>query len=86
MPPMLPNGQFIIQVPHQQRQPPVSHQPLLNGPVPAGVIPTVGVDPNPQNPSTSDSHQNYRLRKWLFLAGFYERKYSLVIDKSSKSN
>lgn len=45
----------MLQVPQQQ-----NHQPLLNGPVPAGVIPTVGVDHTPQNPSTSEaSHSGY---------------------------
>lgn len=49
MPPMLPNGQFILPV--QQRQ-----QPLLNGPVPAGVTPTIGVDLTTQSgPSTSEA-------------------------------
>ncbi|VDM40879.1 unnamed protein product [Toxocara canis] len=48
MPPRLPNGQFVLPV---QQQP-----PLLNGPVPAGVTPTVGVDPNPNSgPSTSEA-------------------------------
>lgn len=47
MPPRLPNGQFAL---------PVQQPPLLNGPVPAGVTPTVGVDPNPHSgPSTSDA-------------------------------
>uniref|UniRef100_A0A0N4UC91 C3H1-type domain-containing protein n=1 Tax=Dracunculus medinensis TaxID=318479 RepID=A0A0N4UC91_DRAME len=48
-------GQFLL--PTAQPQSQSSHQPLLNGPVPAGFIPTVGVDPAPQNiPSSSDSY------------------------------
>lgn len=48
MPPVLPAGQYILPVQQQQ--------PLLNGPVPAGVTPTVGVDLTTQSgPSTSEA-------------------------------
>ncbi|VDM92627.1 unnamed protein product [Litomosoides sigmodontis] len=48
MPPVLPTGQYILPVQQQQ--------PLLNGPVPAGVTPTVGVDLTTQSgPSTSEA-------------------------------
>lgn len=48
MPPVLSAGQYILPVQQQQ--------PLLNGPVPAGVTPTVGVDLTTHNgPSTSEA-------------------------------
>ncbi|VDN06887.1 unnamed protein product [Thelazia callipaeda] len=48
MPPMLANGQFMLPIQPQQ--------PLLNGPVPAGVTPTVGVDLTIHSgPSTSEA-------------------------------
>ncbi|VDP14875.1 unnamed protein product [Onchocerca flexuosa] len=48
MPPVLSAGQYIFPVQQQQ--------PLLNGPVPAGVTPTVGVDLTTQSgPSTSEA-------------------------------
>lgn len=48
MPPVLSTGQYILPVQQQQ--------PLLNGPVPAGVTPTIGVDLTTQSgPSTSEA-------------------------------
>lgn len=67
MPTVLPGGQLILPVQQQQQQ----QQPLLNGPVPAGVTPTVGVDlTTSSGPSTSEAHSYGaygRPRECLFL-------------------